>query len=176
MELIYKLEKLIQTWKPIDGYPNYKVSSFGNVKNIKTDKILKPGIDKDGYYQVYLSNNGNGKTIKIHKLVANAFIKNPENKKCVDHINNNKIDNHIHNLRFCTNSENQMNKKKQSNNSSGFTGVYFKKDKQKWCSHIKINGKFKHLGYFDTIEEAAKVRKQKANEIFGEFCHSSEKI
>lgn len=59
----------------------------------------------------------------IHRLVAMTFIPNLENKPCIDHIDNNRLNNNVDNLRWCTYSENGMNKIKQRNNTSGIVGV-----------------------------------------------------
>ena len=63
--------------------------------------------------------DGKRKSAKIHRLVAEAFIPNPENKECVDHIDKVRNNNNVNNLRWATKSENCMNKKIQSNNKSG---------------------------------------------------------
>ncbi|ABK00189.1 HNH endonuclease [Xanthomonas phage Xop411] len=76
----------------------------------------------------------------------------------LDHINRVRDDNRIENLRECSNAENSQNRGKQSNNTSGVTGVSWYKRSGKWQALIKLNGKHIHLGYFDTIEEAATAR------------------
>lgn len=170
------IERGFEIWKKIEGYLNYSVSSKGNVRNIKFGKTLKLQLDANGYYIVRLSKNGKMKTFKIHRLVAKAFIDNPENKKCVDHINNSKIDNNVKNLRFATYKENNQNASISSSNTSGIKGVCWHKEKKKWQAQIVINGKNKHLGYFNTLEKAKSARQSKALQIFGEFTNSCEKI
>ena len=76
------------------------------IRNKRTEKILKESINSAGYYCVYLNKV---KYLK-HRLVAKQFILNPNNYPCVDHINHNRIDNHISNLRWCSISENSTNK------------------------------------------------------------------
>jgi hypothetical protein len=178
MKIIHEGEKLFELWKPIDEYPEYEVSSFGRVKRFYkngNNKILKPGTNENGYYYVNLYKSGKPKNIKIHRLVANAFIKNPSNKRCVDHIDNNKKNNHIHNLRFATLSENQMNRKQNNNNTSGQKGIsWFKRD-SKWHAYIKINGNKKHIGLYDNLDDAIKARQDKAKELFGEYMNTCEK-
>lgn len=142
-----------EEWKDIIDYENYSISNYGNVKNNKTNKILKNSIDRYGYYKINLSKNNKGKHFKIHRLVAIHFIDNPDNKKCVDHIDNNPLNNHINNLRWATYQENNRNSKKKSNCSSIYKGV--SKRNNKWETKIGINKKRIHLGYFDTQEEAA---------------------
>jgi hypothetical protein len=67
--------------------------------------------------------------------------------------------------------ENNTNKKKQRNNTSGFIGVYFDKQQKKWYSTISINYKRKFLGYFDTREEASKCYQEAVKQYFGEFAN-----
>ena len=98
-----------EIWKTINGYPNYMISSMGNVKNIKTGKLLKTRIGNNGYYTITLSKKGEIKKKDIHRLIAIAFIPNPENKPEIDHINTDKIDNRIENLRWVTHKENINN-------------------------------------------------------------------
>lgn len=98
-----------EIWKTIDGYPNYMVSNMGNVKNIKTGKMLKPTISTTGYLQIHLWKNNHEKNFKLHRLIALSFIPNPENKPCIDHINTNKMDNRVCNLRWVTHKENNNN-------------------------------------------------------------------
>ena len=112
-----------EIWKDIEGYEGlYQVSNMGNVKSLgryrKTkhngvawlkEKIMKPKIGKNGYYEISLMKNGKHKSHIIHRLVAKAFIPNPENKPCIDHINTNRFDNRIENLRWCTQKENLNN-------------------------------------------------------------------
>lgn len=112
------MNKIIE-WKDIKGYEGlYQVSSDGRVKSLKRiarnnrtvgGKIRKPKIDKDGYYCVSLWTDGVSKEHFIHRLVAQAFIPNPDNKPCIDHINTNKTDNRVENLKWCTHKENINN-------------------------------------------------------------------
>lgn len=82
------------------------VSDIGNVYSKITNTILKPEINVDGYYRVQLSRNGSKKNFKIHRLVAIAFIENPNNLRCVNHIDENKLNNNVSNLEWCTSKYN----------------------------------------------------------------------
>lgn len=165
---------MTEIWKQIDDYETYLVSTLGNVKNNKTGRILKGSVNSGGYLVVGLCKNGEGKTHKIHRLVASAFIPNPEDKPCVDHIFNNITDNRVVVLRWCTNEENSRNKQIASNNTSGFKGVSWRKDNQKWCAQITIDDIKIHLGLFDSKEDAAAARQARANAAFGIFTNACE--
>lgn len=109
----------MEDWRTVEGYPNYKVSSLGNVKSIdrivirngnKTKlkgKILKPKIEKNGYLRVTLYNGRKDfATFSIHRLVALAFIPNPNNYLCVNHKDENPQNNNVNNLEWCTHKYN----------------------------------------------------------------------
>jgi len=98
-----------EEWKQIKDYPNYAVSSFGNVKNMTNNKNLKPLL-KAGYYNISLTNNKCRKTCKIHRLVALAFISNLKHKSDVNHKDKNKLNNHINNLEWMTRKENNIHR------------------------------------------------------------------
>jgi hypothetical protein len=165
----------MEEFRLIKDFENYSASNLGNIKNNKTGRILKPGIDKQCYYFVTLYKDKKPFFKNIHRLVADAFLDNPLNKNCVDHFDSNRLNNKIENLRFATTSENNMNRKINSNNISGFKGIHFHKKLNKWCAQIQINGKKQHLGLFENIEDAINARVKKAKEIFGEFINTCEK-
>ena len=86
-----------------------------------------------------------------------------------DHINGNKLDNRKENLRYVTSSQNKMNTKIYKNNTSGFKGVYWHKDKEKWMALIHCDRKKTFIGYFKIKNQAIKARFQKEKELFGDF-------
>jgi hypothetical protein len=88
----------------------------------------------------------------------------------IDHINQNKKDNKIENLRLCTRSQNQYNRGAYKNNTSGYKGVSFNKSLQKYSAQMRVNDVKKHLGYFDTVELAKQAYDLKAIEIQKEFA------
>lgn len=88
----------------------------------------------------------------------------------IDHKNRIKSDNRIENLRAATDSENKCNRNKQKNNKSGHPGVHFIAQKCKWVAYIKKNSKRKHLGAFDSMEEALEVRQLAEVMVFGDFA------
>lgn len=98
---------MTEVWKDVKGYEGlYKVSNFGNVYSVKSDKHLKPRNNRNGYLQVLLYINGKGKELKVHRIVAEAFISNPCNKQQVNHIDEDKSNNEVRNLEWVTSKEN----------------------------------------------------------------------
>lgn len=105
----------MKIWKDIKGYENlYQVSNTGKIKSLERygnsksngkflikEKIRKTTTTTAGYEYVVLANNGKNKTVLVHRLVAETFIPNPENKKCVNHKDENKLNNCVENLEWC---------------------------------------------------------------------------
>jgi hypothetical protein len=175
LKAINEMQQVFERWKVIDGYDNYSVSSFGRVKNTDTGRVLRGELGTHGYLIISLSKNGKGKTFRVHILVAHAFIDNPNNKKCVDHINNDRLNNNRSNLRYASHKENNQNASMSKNNTSGIKGVSWHKKLKKWRARIMIDGITVHLGYYDNIEDAKKVRIERANIEFGVYTNSCEK-
>lgn len=95
----------------------------------------------------------------------------------VDHIfpvEKGVCDNRKNNLRVVSLSQNQMNSKKPKNNSSGFKGVNWRSDRQKWRAFISYEGKFIALGLYENIEDAIKARKEAEIKYFGEYRRKEE--
>jgi len=99
-----------EIWKPL-GVEKYMISNFGNVKGKFGDKLLKPGIIGDGYLQVCIAENHVRKFMLVHRLVGQYFLEKPTPEKCIiDHIDRNKTNNHVSNLRWVTHMENSNNR------------------------------------------------------------------
>lgn len=103
-----------------------------------------------GYWQISI---GRGHVYKAHRLIY--LLLTGDNPKTLDHINGDRLDNRIENLRPSTDSQNQWNKRIHKNNKTGVPGV-FKKRNSYWA-YVGLNNKRITLGYYKTIEEAAKV-------------------
>lgn len=96
-----KTEDLDELWVPIPGYPNYEVSSLGEVINVTTGKVLTPFVEPNGRVRVTLYVLGKRKKFYIHRLVAQAFFLNYTGDDCdIRHINYNYQDNTVLNLRI----------------------------------------------------------------------------
>lgn len=93
-------------WKVIKHNENYSINEYGEVKNNTTGIIRKANLNhSSGYYCIDLWKDNKGKKYAIHRLVAEAFIPNPLNKPTVDHIDGNRTNNSVDNLRWATYSE-----------------------------------------------------------------------
>ena len=138
-------------WVQIED-TKYDINREGQVRHRWKTKttFLKPYINHDGYLRVGIRSNGLKKKIFIHRLLAIAFIDNPENKPLVDHMDRNRTNNNLSNLRWATHLENGRNKTR--------TGCVYKTKWNSWCAAvINVDGK-KINKSFKTYEEADKWR------------------
>lgn len=108
---------------------------------------------------------GRGTTVPMHRVIMKA-----QKGQEVDHGDRSGLNNQKGNLRFVSRRQNIANKKKQSTNTSGYKGVHWKGEKKRWVASIGVNGKRKHIGYYDTKEQAALAYNRAAQEHFGEFA------
>lgn len=117
MKLSLETSKLLkEEWLPVVGYEGlYNISNYGRVLSLKRsngmgtrkkDRFIKPKFNIYGYFSVSISNNDKRRTIYIHRLVAEAFLPNALNLRCVNHIDAVKINNHVSNLEWCTHRQN----------------------------------------------------------------------
>ena len=116
----------METWKKINilnGLNEYEISTFGNIRNNKTKRILKINNKVNGYSSISL----NGKTHKIHRLVALTFLNNKDDKPTVNHIDKNKHNNKLDNLEWATYSEqNKHSKNELINHNRGIWKIDIK--------------------------------------------------
>jgi hypothetical protein len=116
--------------------------------------------------------DGHYSTIRLHRLVMDA----PAGVS-IDHINGDGLDNRKENLRVCSTAENSRNRTRiASHNKSGVTGVSYVKDRDKWLAQISVNGKHKFLGYHDTVEQAARVRRIAEHVYYKDFAPKREAL
>tara|TARA_R110002072_G_scaffold116632_1_gene247241 strand:+ start:210 stop:728 length:519 start_codon:yes stop_codon:yes gene_type:complete len=123
MKEIYKMVK-------IDEFPEYLISKCGKVYSTKSNKYLKNTINIDGYFIIRFKKNNTRIRRRLHRLLAIAFIDNPklDEYNIIDHINNNKQDNRLENLRWCNNSINNRNQIiLLKRNKTGIIGVNYDK-------------------------------------------------
>ncbi|AGI11221.1 putative HNH endonuclease [Lactococcus phage phi7] len=92
----------VETFVKIEGFEKYEVSNLGKVRNIKSGRVLKPYLHKEsGYLRLFLCENNKKKNLLLHRIIATAFIDNPEEKPRVNHIDKNKLNNDLSNLKWC---------------------------------------------------------------------------
>lgn len=160
--------------KDIPNFPNYQISENGEVYNKISGHEIKQQLSTNGYLQVPITNKNNERTtVRIHRTLGLVFIPNPNNKKLIDHIDRNKTNNSVDNLRWATDSENQINRKIQTRNKSGITGVCMKTKKvdggvyKYWFGHLKKDGKNyeKNFPYTDEGKEQAIKWRQEMEKI-----------
>lgn len=111
----------------------------------------------------------NGKQQRKQILMHRDLMK-PGTGMDVDHIDGDGLNNSRSNLRVATRAQNMYNKRKQHNNKSGYIGVHWSKEKNKWRAVIRYLNKEQFVGYFDDIVKAAKARDLKALELHGDFA------
>ena len=146
--------------KDIPGYEGlYAVDDSGNVYSYKCGRtrLLKPSINGRGYYMVNLHKDKAQKTFGVHRLVAKAFLPDFEETLEIDHVDRNKLNNNLSNLRMVTHQENMFNR-----NVKGYT---WHKKAKKFRAYIAINAEKIHLGLFDK-EEDARAAYLKAKEVY----------
>ena len=108
MYSLWKGEKMseVETFVKIEGFEKYEVSNLGKVRNIKSGRMLKPHLNHNGYLKHHLYRHDKQKELFLHRIIATAFIDNPGKKPQVNHIDENKLNNDLSNLEWCTGREN----------------------------------------------------------------------
>ena len=150
-----------EEWRPVANFEGYCVSNLGRVRSNQLwrgvqGRIRKLNDSGGGYLGLGLQRHGVQITVNVHRLVAEAFIPNPDGKPVIDHIDRNKQNNVVSNLRWATHSENHHNVGMRPDNTTGFKGVHIHEGRKKpYQVRTRENGKYISLGYFATKEEAA---------------------
>lgn len=120
--------------------------------------------NQDGYLTVWLD----GKNRRQNRM-AWLYMYGAPIPKILDHINGNRKDNRISNLRPATVAQNQQNSRLRCDNSSGVKGVSWDKSQNSWKAYSKNKGKTKHIGVFKSFEDAVEARVRYVKETYGEF-------
>lgn len=101
-------------WRKIKGFESlYEISNEGEVRNLKTGALITGSTNSYGYRVVRLRKNGKNYDYKLHRLLAKTFIENPFNYDCVNHIDGNKLNNSLENLKWCTRGYNNKHAREQ---------------------------------------------------------------
>lgn len=160
-------------FKKIPSFPNYSVTNSGEVVRNNTMKRVTPYMCR--YARCDLMIDGKRKTVAIHRLVYEAWSGGIPKDMQIDHIDGEKHNNPISNLRLCSPNQNQANSGKRRGNKSGYKGVMKNNEvkKDSWIAVIKNNYKQLYLGTFNTKEAAARAYDKKAIELWGEFAKTN---
>jgi len=154
-----------EQWKDILGYEGlYQVSNMGRVRSLDTTdsmgrlrkgRLLSLKPNSQGYSHPSLFKNGKQKKYYTHQLVAMMFLGHTPNGTdvVVDHIDGDKLNNKLSNLRLTTHREN-ISKGFRDKFNKKYTGIYYILSRDKWRAEIKLKGKSMCLGYFNTSNEA----------------------
>jgi len=126
----------------VQGFPNYLIYEDGKIRSHRfPNRFLKPCLTKDGYLHTRLYHNKKGKTELIHQLVAKTYIPNPHNLPTVDHIDRDKTNNHVSNLRWATRKEQTENRNILYN---PIMNIRYRKDRNSWYIRTsKVHKTFK---------------------------------
>ena len=141
---------LIRNKRPIKSFHDER---SGKIWNTRYSGKPAGMLSDQGYVVLTID----GVSYKAHRLIYLIFHGVIPND--IDHINGITNDNRIANLRSVSKTENQRNKKLSRNNTSGFTGVFWGKQYNKWIARVKVNNKNIHLGSYSDIEDAISARK-----------------
>lgn len=139
----------------------------GGAANPAWSGKLAGNLNGEGYVQVSFL----GRLYKAHHL-AWLLATGEWPQEHIDHINGNRSDNRLANLRLASAAQNACNRSISKNNTSGFPGVSWKSSKRKWVAIIQHRGVKRHLGYFDDPQRAAEAYRRAAEKLFGAFARS----
>jgi hypothetical protein len=150
----------LENFQDINDFSNYMINENGEIYSKIRNKLLKISTDKK-YKTITLRKNNKAYTKKIHRLLGIQYLPNPNNFPCVDHINRDKLDNSLSNLRWVSYSINSKNKDSKKNSTSKFIGVRKTKNKKNpYRAETAYEGKYYNIGYYKTEEEAYDAYKQ----------------
>ena len=160
-----------ECWRSINLYPKYQISNCGRVRNVSNGFILKAK-SSQGYPRVALSNENGTKLLLCQRLVAEEFIDKPLDKLYVDHLDHDRNNNSVTNLRWVSSQSNNMNRTKAVTKAttSTYKGVSYVRKRNVWEARIKYNNETYRLGYWDVEEDAAHAYNVKAIELFGKYA------
>ena len=156
----------------IDGdvvrmYTKDNIEFIIDTEDLERVKPYKWVDNKDGYLISRLPSDGSNHVTRLHRLILNVS----ERGKVVDHISGDKHDNRKSNLRVTTQKNNSRNNKLAKNNKSGYTGVWMSDD-GRYKASITVNGKTINLGFYETFEDAKRIRIECEHKYFGDFSPS----
>jgi hypothetical protein len=163
-------------FKPIKNFETYGISNLGNVKDFRTGEMKKQyvNVSAGGYLQVEIRNPEGSLNKRVHRLVGENLIDNPDSLEEIDHIDRNRTNNTIDNLRWVSRSDNQINKLYTPHNNNPYRCIYYDAPNTErhsyscWTIQIK-NKKLKYKKRFKTdiytLDDVKKIR----DDLFKEY-------
>ena len=148
----------MEEWRPIQDFPEYEVSNLGRVKGVKKNIILSSQETKGGYLIYRFYQNKKRHQRYLHRILAEAFLPKIEGKNTIDHINQNKKDNRLENLRWADQTEQNLNKPDRTE----YRNIYLTY-KNTYAVIISRYNK-RHSKTFKTLEEAIQYRDMVLNQ------------
>lgn len=164
----YDPETGLLTWKE---RPQSHFPTIASYKSFNKRFIGKPAGTRhcEGYRAISL---GASVRILVHRLIVKWVTGNDPHGYDIDHINGDRSDNRWENLRVVSRTQNSRNQKRRiGHNTTGYKGVHYYKARNKFTANIRINGKAKCIGYFETAEQAHEAYCAAAREHFGEYAN-----
>ena len=151
----------LENFQDIIGFTNYMINENGEVYSKGRKNLMKIQQPR-GYKSVKLRKDNKSYCKTIHRLLGLQYLPNPNNKPCIDHLNRNKSDNSLSNLRWATYNENAKNRTSKINSTSRFTGVRKTTNNKKnpYRAETTHLGKKYNIGYYKTEEEGYEAYKE----------------
>lgn len=145
--------------KQINGFERYYIYTNGTIWDIKYDCRISTRIGNNGYARCELRCSHTMKQYSrlVHRLLAEHFLESWNSELQVDHIDRNRVNNDLSNLRMVTHTQNMQNRSMHKNNKSGYTGIR-KSANGRYIAEISYKSKMVYLGTFTTCSEAINVR------------------
>lgn len=166
---------------PIPNYPDYLIESDGRIFSLKRNIWMKPSLGNNGYYGLELANKDGHKRLSIHRLVALAYIPNPNNYPIVNHKDENKLNNNVENLEWCTAKYNLTygSTIKRRVSHTDYSKPIYKRNARKNGKKVSkpvarytLSGKY--IDSFESAAVAARHLKLQSNHII-ECCRSEKR-
>lgn len=157
-------------FKQIPNYPNYSIDECGTVKSVYVSKTLKPRTAGKGYLCYQLRNSNGKKNEYIHRLVALTFIPNPDNLPQVDHMDGDKTNNHVSNLRWVDNRTNMLSfgyKTRKINSSKKCSVQILAKNDTEEITFETQSALLKHFGYLKNTSRLSFNKRYKYGRLKG---------
>ena len=167
----------METFRTNPQYPDCEFGDHGTIRMIETQRVRPAHRAAQGQYLVVRCRDTAGELKRnyVHRFICETYHPNPNNCKCIDHIDGDNTNNRADNLRWCTAAQNTWNSKVSTRNTSGYKGVSWSKAGKSWHAHITINNHFRSIGYYKDKRDAVVARRAVAHILMGEFVAANER-